>query len=132
MSSVVARRLLVGNAALTDVVPAARIALGTISINTRLPAIGIRQVSGAPHNTVSMKEPQRALTSRVQVTVYAAAYKEQDGVLELVRRAMPNTSGVVGSIHVLSVIPDSVGPDLKNEDATIFMKSRDFKIKYIE
>ena len=133
MSSVASiRRLLVANAALVAAVRALRVFAGDVPLNSALPAIGITDVSGIPRNTVSMKEPDRVLTARVQVTVYAATYPSQKVILDLVRKAVPNTFGMVGSVKVLSILPSTVSSDMKNDDATIFMQSRDFKITYIE
>lgn len=133
MSSVVTiRRLLVANSALTAIVPSAKIFAGVVPLNAVLPAIGVTSVSAVPRNTASMKEPDRMATSRVQVTVFTKSYPQKKQLLNLVRQAVPNTNGMVGSVMVLSVLPDIVGPDLDDTDAQIYSQSRDYKVSYIE
>jgi len=133
MSSVsVIRRLLVADAALTAVVPSARIFAGDVPLGTGLPAIAIFDTSDVPRNTISMKEVKRKAFGRVQVTVYTATYPQKKAILKLVRQAARNQYGVVGSTMVLSVLPDIVGPDLDDDEAKIYTQSRDFKVTYIE
>lgn len=133
MSSVaVIRRLLVADAALTAVVTSARIFAGDVPLNTALPAIGVSDVTAIPRNTVSMKEVNRVAKARVQVTVYAASYPSQKTTLDLVRKALPNTFGMVGATRVLSVLPDTISADMKLDEPQIFIQSRDFKVTYIE
>jgi hypothetical protein len=118
---------------LVALVPLLRIFVGdTLPVGTAVPALLITEISGVPRNTVSMDEPNRLISTRVQVSVHARSYPEQDQILSLVRAAMPNLYGVVAGIKVRSILPDIVGPDLSNPEASIFIKSRDFKIAYLE
>ena len=133
MSSVaVIRRLLAADASLTALVPADRIFAGEVALNAPLPAIGISEVSASPRNTLSMGEPDRAAFSRAQVTVYTKTYPEKKQILDLVRQAVPNTRGFVGSTMVLSITPQGSGPDLDSTEDKIYTQSRDFRVSYIE
>ena len=96
MSGVIAiRSLLANDAAVLAVVPATKIMAGVIPIDTVLPAIGISHISTVERNTVAMDTAQVMATERVQVTVQTKSYADQKSILELVRKACPNTHGTV-------------------------------------
>jgi hypothetical protein len=126
----VVRYLLANKASLIAVVPAVRIFGGTVPQGTPLPAIGVSQVSGLSRNTVSMLEPKRLVTDRVQVTVHTGAYDVQEQLLELVRLACPNQKGTVNGVDVVSILPDLVGPDLYDTPSGLYEKSRDFIVQW--
>lgn len=128
MSGVSAVRfILANNSALIALVPAAKIFVGVVPLNTVLPAIGVGQVSGVPHLTVAMTEPGKINTERVQVTVHTKTY--QTNISALVLAALPNTSGTVNGTKVDSILPDGEGPDLFDEPAIIYERSRDFIVR---
>jgi hypothetical protein len=130
MSAVAAIRYLLANdATLVAQVAATKIMAGPIPINTVLPAISVQEISQIPHNDVGMNSTSVLSTSRVQVTVLAKTYATQKSILELVRKACPNTHGTVNGVAVDSILPDSAGPDLYDADAVIYMQSRDFIVK---
>ena len=131
MSGVAAIRYTLANAAAVIAqVPAARIFAGTVPLNAALPAIGVAQVSGVERLTVSMGESSRFRTDRVQVTVYAATYATKVSILDLVRTALSPVRGTVGSVDVDSILPDSEGPDIDDEEARVYERSRDFMVSW--
>jgi hypothetical protein len=131
MSAVAAiRYLLANNAALIAVVPATKIMAGTIPVNTVLPAIGIQEISTVERTNVDMSSTSLMETSRVQVTVLAKTYATQKSILELVRKACPNTKGSIDSVVVDSILPAGAGPDFEDVDANIYTQSRDFIVKF--
>ena len=133
MSGIIAiRYLLANNAPLLAKVPAAKILAGVIPIGTDLPAIGLNTISSSERNTVAMNSQKVMATERVQVTVQTKSYADQKAILELVRKAVPNTHAMVNGIQVDSILPDSVGPDMRDDDMQIFLQSRDFLVKYLE
>lgn len=133
VSGVIAiRSLLANDAALLALVPASKIMAGVIPLDTVLPAIGISHISTVERNTVAMNTAQVMATERVQVTVEAKSYADQKSILELVRKACPNTRGSVNGIAVDSILPEAAGPDLRDDDLLIFVQSRDFIVKFIE
>src|SRR6266853_716148 len=67
----VIRYLLTQDPAVLNAVAQDRIMAGDLPINSVLPAISIKEVSGTPHLTVAMNDAQRLHTERVQVTVHA-------------------------------------------------------------
>lgn len=131
MSGVSALRYIAANnSALIAVVPAARIFLGAAPLNTALPAISFRSISGVPENTVAMTESGRLQTERVQATVLAASYASLVTVVRLLRAALPNQSGTVNSVKVDSIIPMGDGPDLFDDGAAIYEASRDLMVRW--
>lgn len=125
------RQLLAGNAALTAVVPATKIAAGTLPQGTTLPAISIMLVSSVDRN-IPAPVTKRRVTDRVQVTVMAATYPVQRQVLALVKRAAADTMPTVSGISEVVVHTDSAGPDFMDEKATIYLGSQDFRVSYNE
>lgn len=128
----VVRYLLANNSPLIAVVPATKIMAGVIPLNTVLPAIAVNHISTVERNTVAMNDATILATSRVQVTVQAKTYTEQKSILELVRKACPVSRGTVNGVVVDSIIPDIAGPDFRDDEAGIFMQSRDFIVKFQE
>lgn len=122
------RYLLANNAALIAVVPAAKIFVGVVPLNTVLPAIGVAQVDGVPHLTVAMTESGKLQTDRVQVTVMTKTY--QTSISALARAALANLSGTVNGVKVDSLLPDGEGPDLFDDAAVIYERSRDFIVRW--
>ena len=73
----------------------------------------------------------RDRTSRVQVTAVGKPYPDIKALLDLVRRACNFQRGQIGGIDVVSVVRDTVGPDL-GDTAGNTIKSIDFKVTYHE
>jgi len=121
------RHLLANNAALVALVPAAKIFIGVVPLNTALPAIGVTQVDSVPRLTVAMVESGRLHDERVQVTVLTKAY--QTNISAAVLAALPNQSGTVNGTKVDSLLPDGEGPDLYDDAAVIYERSRDFIVR---
>ncbi len=126
------RYLLAHDSALLAAVPEAKIMAGAIPLGTELPAICVNHISTMERNTVSMTDAGVMATARVQVTVQAKTYPDQKAILDLVRKALPNMRGSVNGVAVDSILPDIVGPDLRDDEAVIFMQSRDFIVKFVE
>lgn len=128
----VIRALLVAHAPLLALVPAARIVAGTVSQGTPLPAIGLTEISRVELPTVSLGQRAVQVTSRVQVTVHAGTYPDQKAVLQAARLGAGAHTGTVAGVVVRSVMRDIVGPDLKDDAASIFEQCRDFKVVFVE
>jgi hypothetical protein len=133
------RTILVANAPVLAIVPAARIMAGDIPLNTVLPAISIMQISGIPRLTVAMTEPNRMQTDRIQVSAIlkgphgappGLGYPGVKSLLALVRAALPNRNGTVAGFSLDSILPDTIGPDLQDEASQIFSQSQDFIVKW--
>ena len=122
--------LLTHNSNLLAVVPAAKIFSGAIPLNTVLPAIAVNEISVIERRTVGMNTPTILSTARIQVSVASKSYSDQKSILELVRKACPNTAGLVNSVNVDSILPEFVGPDLRDDDAGVYLQTRDFTVKF--
>ena len=123
--------LLTANATLTATVPAARIMGGVLPLNTAMPCISVRQISGVERKTVSMAETVRYVTDRAQVTVMAKTYAQMKSILALVRAALPvSTGATVAGIAVQSILHESTGPEFHDINADIQSQSADYMVSY--
>lgn len=129
----VVRYLLANNAPVVAAVgSAARIVFGEIALNTVLPAIEVRQISGTPRNTLAMSETGTLHSDRVQVTCLAKTWAAKEAIMALLLAACPNQRGTVNSVVVDSIIRDNEGPDLSDPATSIYAKSRDFMVRWKE
>ncbi|PHV13895.1 hypothetical protein CSQ90_26030 [Janthinobacterium sp. BJB303] len=128
----VIRALLVAHAPVLALVPATRIVAGTVPQGTPLPAIGLTEISRVEMPTASLAQRAVQVTARVQVTVHAGTYTEQKAVLQAARLGPGAHTGTIDGVAVRSVVRDAVGPDLKDEAASIFEQCRDFKVVFVE
>ena len=122
--------LLGQSAALVAAVPAARILTSYVPLGTTLPAVCVNEISVVEDWDLAMGAGRLA-RARIQVTVHAPSYIEQKDLLELVRLACPNQRGVINGVTVDSILPDAMGPDLRLDDAGVFMQSRDFLVRFV-
>ncbi|MDO8313073.1 MAG: DUF3168 domain-containing protein [Sideroxyarcus sp.] len=122
--------LLRNNANLVAAVPAAKIFSGVIPLNTVLPAIVIRHIDDVELKMVKTAGVPKLITARVQVTVQALSYSSQKAVLELIRLALVSTRSTVNGVAVDSISSEGSGPDLWDQDASIYEQSRDFFIRW--
>lgn len=126
----VIRYLLANNAPLIAVVASSKITAGVVPINTALPAISIRQISGQEQPLIK-RGSNMLVTDRVQVTVLASTYPQQKSIIELIRSALPPTRATVNSYAVDSITPDIDGPDLYDSDPVIYEQSVDYLVRFI-
>lgn len=132
MSAVnVIRYLLANNAAITALV-GTRIYAGVVPQSTVLPAIGINEISAIENTTIDANAAFALVTSRVQVTAITKDYPSQKTLLDTIRKACNYQRGTVSGVVVNQVIRDIVGPDLRDDNAGIFMQSIDFRVIYHE
>lgn len=133
MSSAVkaVRYLLAHNPALTAIVPAERIVAGVLGAGAALPALTISHISTNRRPTVK-KGATDFCTSRVQVTVHAKTYPDQDVVQRLVRKALPPARGNVNGVDVDSIQDGGTGPDITDTDAGIYMGTDDVIVTFNE
>nr|WP_314540137.1 DUF3168 domain-containing protein [uncultured Massilia sp.] len=132
MSSVKAvRALLLAAKDVTARVPADSIVAGDVPVDAALPALGIKEVSSVPIGAFDAQAEYSVVTSRVQVTAMAKAYPDVKALLDLARQACNFQSGQIAGVSVISVVRDTVGPDLQDVAGTYF-QSIDFKVTYHE
>jgi hypothetical protein len=126
----VIRHLLATNSTLVAQVPAAKIMAGVIPLNSVLPAVSVTEVDTVDRTTLGMNTTKVLLTERVQVTVMTKSYTLQKTLLDLVRKACPNSRGTINGVEVESIVPDGSGPDLSETELGIYMQSRDFIVRF--
>lgn len=127
---VIIRALLLSRLPITDMVPADRIRIGSMPPGSR-PSILITDVSGGEFPTVARNGASNPVTARIQVTVYARDYEEQERVL-LACKLPGVPRGQVGNYKVYSVMPAGVGPAIPPNNDGIFERSRDFMVTFKE
>lgn len=139
MSGVAVIRYLIANDAdVLAVLPATRIMAGDLPLKTAAPAIAITQVSSGPYNLLRPNETPKLHTDRVQVTVIRKAPPDDDGypglqsLLALIEAACPCQRGSVNSISVDSIIPEGQGPDLPIPELSLFTRSMDFLVRWVQ
>jgi hypothetical protein len=133
MSSAVkaVRYLLANDSGLTAVVPPDRVVAAWLGEGTKLPAVVVSHIS-TQRRPVVQRGPTQFCTSRVQVTVFAKSYPDQDAVQKLVRQALPPTRAVINSVDVDSIQSGGDGPDIRDDAAGIFMGVSDFIVTFNE
>ena len=127
----VIRALLVANADLVAIAPAARIVGGALPLNTTLPALAITRVSSVDRNIPS-PGATRHVDERVQVTGFAASYPALRALLAAVKKAAADYIGDIAGLTAVTVHTDLAGPDFMDEQASIHMGSLDFAVGYTE
>ena len=130
MSVKVIRALLLGADAVTARV-ADRIAAGDVAVDEGLPAIGLTEVVAVPIGAFDAQAEFSTVTSRVQVTVVGKAYPDVIAIINLARRACNYGRGQIAGTSVISVLRDTVGPDMEDV-AGNSIKTIDFKVMYYE
>jgi len=126
------RYLLANDANLLAAVPATRIKAGVLPIKTVMPAVSVTHLDTQERLTISMSEPSIIARSRIQVSAFAKTYSQCKAILELVRKALPHTRGMVGGVELDSILPENANPDFFDTDDGIHMQSRDFIVQFVE
>lgn len=126
------RALVTGAAALTALVPAARMYPHAIPQGEQLPALVIEHVSTVPFPTLDASAGFGLMQSRIQVTVLTNAYDDLKAVVEQVVLACNYQRGVLAGTRVNSVVRAFIGPDMTDDDRTVFHQSIDFLVTFQE
>jgi hypothetical protein len=123
--------LLRNDAQLIAKVPTSRIFGGLIPLNTTLPAIAYNYISGVRAKHIDMTD--QIVRARIQVTVHAKDYASQKEIIDLITKACDKKKGKIGGangVTVESILADLTGPDMRDDDAGIFMQTQDFIVAY--
>lgn len=113
-----------------DAVQGSGIMGGVIPLGTPVPALGVKTVGNNERTTVSMREPRRLQTERVQVTVHAATYAQQKSLVRLAALACRNRNGLVNGVDLDSILPGGEGPDGYLADPVIYQQTLDLIVKW--
>lgn len=124
-------QVLGADAALTALVPAARIMAGILPLDTALPAISVTLVSSVDRKVISAGA-LRHVRQRVQATVLASGYPEQQAVMAAMRRAAADSFPTVPGISRVTIHTESTGPDFMDRPAALYAGSQDFRVTYSE
>lgn len=128
----VMRALLLAHAPMAALV-GDRVISGPVPLSQVAPvAIGLNEISRNDADTVARSGPTTLVMARVQVTVYATTYPAMKAALNAARLGSGVFTGLIAGVQVRSVLRDSVGPDLSDEEPGIAEQSRDFIVTYIE
>lgn len=127
------RALMLAHEPLTALVPAARIRIGEIPQGTVLPAVLITSVSGPNEiGTVARNTAYTTVRERVQVTVYAKSYEEQERILMACKLGRGVHKGEHAGFYTNSVIPEGVNPPILPGEDRVYERSRDFMVTFSE
>ena len=111
---------------------AARIYPGIVPQDSALPALVVEHISGNELTTLDANAAFGLVQSRIQVTALAKTYPEVKALIEQVRIACNYQRGVIATVRVVSVLRDTVGPDLRDDDMQIYSQSIDFQVTFQE
>src|ERR1044072_7272674 len=111
------RSVLVADAGVTALVPAAKIVAGPLPLSTQPPALSLTMASLVDRN-IPAPGLTRHVTERGQVTVLARNLPEQKNILRAVRDAAADQfNPVVPGISGVRIQTEGGGPDFMNEEA---------------
>lgn len=125
------RQVLVADAALAAIVPGTRIVVGEIAIDASLPSISITMISSVDMNIPSPAST-RFRTDRVQVTAICSDIIQRETVISAVRKAAADKRPTVSGITGVTIHTDGRGPNVEDDDASIYYGFQDFLVKFSE
>jgi len=125
------RTQLLAASAVTAVV-ADRIWPAQLPQGTAYPAIVITHISTVPLPTLDAFSAFGLMRSRVQVTVLANDYATQKALLDAVQQACNFQRGTFNGVKVNSTTRDLIGPDLRDDDRSVYLQSVDFLVVFVE
>ena len=110
----------------------ARIYPGRVPQNSAMPVISYELVSSIEILPVNAMAGGVLMRSRVGVTVLAKTYAEVKAVHEAARQALLFQRGNIGSVHVVSITRDLVGPDERDDELGLYMQGVDYLLIHDE
>lgn len=129
------RALLLAHQPLMDLVPPARVFVGEIPLGATLPAVLLTSVSGPNEiGTVSRNTAYTTVRERIQVTVHATSYEEQENILLACKLGRGVHTGVHAGFYTNSVLPEGVNPPIlpDSDSDPVYERSRDFMVTFSE
>lgn len=126
------RTALIADATLIALVPAVRIGAGDLPQGVALPALSLTSISKVDRN-IPNPGTYRYVTERIQVMIHAANYPSQKAVTSAVRGAAADKINLsVSGLLNVTIHTDGAGPDIMNEEASIYLGTQDFRVTYSE
>lgn len=105
---------------------------GQLPQGCALPALVVEHVSTVDLPTLNAQAGFGLVQTRVQVTVLAATYPQQKSLADAVITACRYQRGVIAGVRVANVVRELVGPDLRDDDRSVFYQSVDFLVTFQE
>lgn len=125
------RELALADAALTALVPGARIGGGVFPQGTPLPYVSLQSVSSVDRNILSPVATRR-VTERVQATVVGASYGAMKAALKAIKDACADRMPTIEGATEIVVHSDGSGPEFTDDAASLYIGTRDFRVSYNE
>lgn len=97
-----------------------------------LPALVVEHISTVDRPTLDAAAAFGLVQSRIQVTALASSYPQQKSLADAVVAACRYQRGVIAGVRVISVVRELVGPDLRDDDRSVFYQSVDFLVTFQE
>lgn len=129
---VIMRELLIARSQVATKVPAARVFIGATPQGVLLPAVAVSDVGGNEIRTIARNGPTSTVRNRVQVTVYARTYEDQERLLLACKLGAGVHTGTVRGYKVKAVEPMGTNPAIPPGDDKIYERSRDFMVTFTE
>ena len=127
----VVRALLMQASAVTALV-ADRCYPGELPQGCVLPALVVEHVSTVQLGTLDAASAYGLMQARIQVTGLASTYPALKTLLDAASTACNYQRGLIASVRVASVVRQLIGPDLRDDDRSVFHQSVDFVVTYQE
>ena len=129
MSNKVIYALLTGSTAVSAVV-GDRIYPVFLPEKVSYPALTYHEITATQIPPVSASSGLNLIKSRVQVTAFAKNFPTVVDLLELATREISYAHGEMAGVQVVSVQPDTRGPDQFDSSSMTAMKAVDFIVTY--
>jgi hypothetical protein len=123
--------LLLGNAALTAVVPTTSIYPHIVAQAVPLPALSVTFIDAIELPTIDAAA-YALKQARMSIEIHASDYPSLKTIGALVRTAMRYQRGVIAGVPVASIVGAGDGPDLRDDDPPIYRQSLDFLVTFTE
>ena len=130
-AEMVIKTLLLGDAGVMALV-GGRVSPSRMPQNTPMPAIVYEFISETELSPIDAQAGFQIMRSRVQVTAMGKNYADVKNVIEAVRMSCLYKSGVIAGVKVLAITRDLMGPDLRDDDLTLYIQSIDFLVTHYE
>lgn len=105
---------------------------GQLPQGCALPALVVEHISTVDKPTLDAASAFGLVQSRIQVTALASSYPQQKSLADAVITACRYQRGVIAGVRVISVVRELVGPDLRDDDRSVFYQSVDFLVTFQE
>jgi hypothetical protein len=100
--------------------------------NTTMPAMAYEVISGTELTPIDAQAGYQVMRTRMRITAMGKNYIDVKNAIEAVRVACLYKSGTIAGVKVISITRDNVGPDLRDDELSIYLQSIDFIVMHYE